>query len=197
MSLPSPTSANSDRNDLQSPTAVLTESLLSTKAATQVQSPPPSKDKNSPEALAVKAATREKVLDEIVSTERLYLSSLQLIQSVYAKPLQTPSLQSELGVTPSQMKTIFSNLDALSGFHVILEEELRSSLSKAHGDEKVVQVSKVFEKYGDFLRMYTSYVNNYQQSLQQLTQLLTNKKWSKWLQENKPKSKDMDLMRSG
>jgi len=54
----------------------------------------------------------------------------------------------------------------------------------------------VFNKYGDFLRMYTSYVNNYQESLNCLTSLQDNKKFQRFLQKAKEKqgSNGMDLM---
>lgn len=142
-----------------------------------------------------KLSTCERVVAEVLSTERLYIKSLQSLQSQYLRPLQTSSLQSELGVKPIQIQTIFSNLDGIVGFHQILLEELDSSVAKATPTNQVDAVAQIFLKFCDFMKMYTSYINNYEKSLHALTLLGENKKWSKFLQETRSKSKDgMDLM---
>jgi hypothetical protein len=99
-----------------------------------------------------KAATCDKVLEEIVSTERLYLANLQQVVSVYIKPLKDHGTQAELGLRPQQVSTIFSNLEGIVGFHAILHEELAACLKSqpADPDARVAKMAAIFNKYGDF-----------------------------------------------
>lgn len=67
----------------------------------------------SAEKAAKRAATCDKVLAEIVSTERLYLSNLQQVVSVYLKPLQAAHTQADLGLKPAHLQAIFANLEGI------------------------------------------------------------------------------------
>ena len=72
--------------------------------------------------------TCEKVLEEIVATERVYLANLQQVVSTYLTPLKDRDTQSDLGLKAAQVSTIFSNLEGIVGFHAILHEELAACL---------------------------------------------------------------------
>ena len=71
----------------------------------------------SAEKAAKRAATCDKVLAEIVSTERLYLSNLQQVVSVYLKPLQAAHTQADLGLKPAHLQAIFANLEGIGQSH--------------------------------------------------------------------------------
>ena len=71
----------------------------------------------SAERAAKRAATCDKVLAEIVSTERLYLSNLQQVVSVYLKPLQAAHTQADLGLKPAHLQAIFANLEGIGQSH--------------------------------------------------------------------------------
>jgi hypothetical protein len=127
-------------DDLQSPTSVLASSLVSSASSSTAA------------AATSKAVptTSERVVSEILTTERLYLNSLQTLQQQYLIPLQGFALQSELGVKPPQIAIIFSNLQGICGFHVILEEELRTKLAKVSAADQVTELAQIFVKYGQF-----------------------------------------------
>lgn len=124
----SPSSLHSAQSPL-SPNTELTASLLKVDttngdaagsggaAAAAAGGAPPASPQpaaaGSADKAAKRAATCDKVLAEIVSTERLYLSNLQQVVSVYLKPLQAAHTQADLGLKPAHLQAIFANLEGI------------------------------------------------------------------------------------
>ena len=149
-------------------------------------------------------STSERVAAEILSTERIYLQSLEQLQTVYLTPLK--SAASSLQVDTSGLNKVSIEINNLLGFHKIFEAELRSKLDNVdtttnaetnHSSDtpnRIDQLGSVFLKYADFLRMYTAYVNGYETVMNSLSTLHAEKKFVKFIQEQKLKHAASDLV---
>ncbi|KAJ3506063.1 hypothetical protein NLJ89_g7086 [Agrocybe chaxingu] len=131
---------------------------------------------------------RAGVIREIVVTERTYVKGLQELVDIYIKPAATPvNLLSGVGSTKdtvvpaSERKVVFGGIDALFSFHhdsflpalevaaaplmkptpdLDSDGQLSSSVAKAVGN--------IFVKHAAFMKMYSSYINNFDSSVQRV-----------------------------
>ncbi|KAH9486751.1 Guanine exchange factor for Rac 30 [Psilocybe cubensis] len=134
---------------------------------------------------------RAMVIREILVTERTYVKGLQELVDIYIKPAATPvNLLSGVGsskdtaVPASERKIVFGGIDALFSFHhdsflpalegaaaplmrpaaemqeADADGQLSLSVAKAVGD--------IFVKHAAFMRMYSSYINNFDSSVQRV-----------------------------
>lgn len=64
-------------------------------------------------------------------------------------------MQSDLGLKPVQLHAIFSNLDAIAGFHKYFLEELSAKLTASDDIvERIAALAQALLKFSDFLKMY-------------------------------------------
>jgi len=117
---------------------------------------------------------RQKVIDEIKSTEQQYVDSLFCVLANFMEPLK--KLSGKLGVTPKQIGLIFSNLPMLAQFHALFLADLQDQ-SKA--------LVEVFLQMADFLKMYTQYLNGYDKSIATINSLRANGKFQRLLEEKR------------
>ncbi|KDR85180.1 hypothetical protein GALMADRAFT_330695 [Galerina marginata CBS 339.88] len=134
---------------------------------------------------------RAMVIREILLTERTYVKGLQELVDIYIKPASTPvNLLSGVGsskdtVVPApERRIVFGGIDALFSFHndsflpalegaaaplmksgpamqdVDVDGQLSLGVAKAVGD--------IFVKHAAFMRMYSSYINNFDSSVQRV-----------------------------
>ncbi|KAF8912848.1 hypothetical protein CPB84DRAFT_1841295 [Gymnopilus junonius] len=132
---------------------------------------------------------RAMVIREIVLTERTYVKGLHELVDIYIKPASTPvNLLSGVGsskdtvVPAAERKIVFGGIDALFSFHndsflpalegaaaplmkpgaqdADIDGQLSLSVAKAVGN--------IFVKHAAFMRMYSSYINNFDSSVQRV-----------------------------
>ena len=103
---------------------------------------------------------RENILKEIVASEQAYCKFLNLLILKFIDPMRNI-------LPPEQMDSIFSNIAAIAPFHGTIEAELKKSRRK---------VVEVFNKYAPYLKVYTQYVNNYDNAMDTLDSLKGHKK---------------------
>ncbi|KAJ6519549.1 hypothetical protein C8R45DRAFT_951875 [Mycena sanguinolenta] len=136
---------------------------------------------------------RAMVAREIVVTERTYVKGLQELVDIYIKPGGAPvnvlGGSSKDSVVPaSERKIVFGGIDALFSFHKdsflpALEHaaapimKSSSELAEADADGQLsLSVAKaigsVFLKHSAFMKMYSSYINNFDNAVQRV------KNWS-------------------
>ncbi|KAJ7275319.1 hypothetical protein B0H12DRAFT_1005803 [Mycena haematopus] len=136
---------------------------------------------------------RAMVVREIVVTERTYVKGLQELVDIYIKPGAAPvnvlGGSSKDSVVPaSERKIVFGGIDALFSFHKesflpALESAaapiMKSSAELAEADadgQLSLSVAKaigsMFLKHTAFMRMYSSYINNFDNAVQRV------KNWS-------------------
>ncbi|KAG0709057.1 hypothetical protein DFH29DRAFT_355432 [Suillus ampliporus] len=134
---------------------------------------------------------RALVVREIVETEKTYAKGLQELVDIYIKPSGAPvNLISGVGsgkesVIPSaERKIVFSGIEALFSFH---KESFLPSLEKAAAPllqkppaggeldpngqlsvEVATAVAGCFLRYAAFMRMYSTYINNFDNSVQRI-----------------------------
>ncbi|KAG6887795.1 hypothetical protein C0995_012699 [Termitomyces sp. Mi166 len=127
---------------------------------------------------------RTMIVREIVATERTYVKGLQELMDIYIKPAcDTVNILSGVGsskdtvVPAAERKLVFGGLDALFSFHkdsflpaleVAAGPLMKSSESVQQADADgqlslsvVKAVGCMFLKHAAFMKMYSSYINNF------------------------------------
>lgn len=129
---------------------------------------------------------RERVVLEMLQTEKDYVRDLQLIVDLYKKPLVKRGL-----VSKEDINILFSNLEQLQE----VNGKLLVSLEEAQG-ESGGGVGKAFIEVSSYLMLYTDYVSNQDAALDKLVQLTqevegfnTFALYTQW----KPESRNLDL----
>ncbi|KAI0704872.1 hypothetical protein BC835DRAFT_1315493 [Cytidiella melzeri] len=131
---------------------------------------------------------RQRVVREIVETERTYVKGLQELVDIYIKPAAAPvnvlSGTAQAAVPLAERKVVFSGLEALFQFHKesflpsleraaeplmhppsdldLIDADGKTSLSVAR------QVAHTFVSHAAFMKMYSTYINNFDNSVQRL-----------------------------
>ena len=136
----------------------------------------------SPSSLEYKADMRERVRDEILTTEKFYVDCLNNLVRQYMEPLKKAG--PKMGVEPRHVSAIFGNLTVLAQFHVIFLDTLRTNPA----------TSAVFVQYADFLKMYTHYVAGYEKSIATINSLRGNKAFQRFMEEKRDQLKGRGIM---
>ncbi|KAG2350574.1 hypothetical protein BDR05DRAFT_954675 [Suillus weaverae] len=134
---------------------------------------------------------RALVVREIVETEKTYVKGLQELVDIYIKPSAAPvNLISGVGsgkettIPSAERKIVFSGIEALFSFHKesflpSLEKAAAPLLQKPPGSEELdpdgqlsvevaTAVAGCFLRYAAFMRMYSTYINNFDNSVQRI-----------------------------
>lgn len=134
---------------------------------------------------------RALVVREIVETEKTYVKGLQELVDIYIKPSAAPvNLISGVGsskettIPSAERKIVFSGIEALFSFHKesflpSLEKAAAPLLQKPPGIEEfdpdgqlsvevATAVAGCFLRYAAFMRMYSTYINNFDNSVQRI-----------------------------
>ncbi|KAF8649758.1 hypothetical protein AX16_005525 [Volvariella volvacea WC 439] len=134
---------------------------------------------------------RAMVVKEIVITERTYVKGLQELVDIYIKPASVQvNLLSGVGsskdtvVPAAERKVVFGGIEALFSFHrdsflPALEQaaaplmDPKLNLQQADPDGKlslqvVRAVASMFLKHAAFMKMYSTYINNFDNSVQRV-----------------------------
>ncbi|KAF9480056.1 hypothetical protein BDN70DRAFT_857500 [Pholiota conissans] len=135
---------------------------------------------------------RAMVIREIVITERTYVKGLQELVDIYIKPAATPvnilggvgSGGKDTVVPASERKVVFGGIDALFSFHndsfLPALEGAAAPLMKTHAEMQETDhdgqlslnvakaVGNIFVTHAAFMKMYSSYINNFDSSVQRV-----------------------------
>eukprot|EP00808_Paulinella_micropora_P004960 g47273.t1 len=125
----------------------------------------------SEEEKAKQAALGHKVAQELLETEETYVRCLATLCELFVVPLQT-QVGEGIGLSPEQIGKLVSNLETLHNFHEALIKDLR---------EKSAHPAAVLLQYGDFFKLYISYLNNYTETLDVINALRVKKKFQDFL----------------
>ena len=129
------------------------------------------------EARAAKAAADDKyhskrtnIAAEILVTERTYVQALNMMVKKYMNPLTACLMETPQGKTPIvsevELNSIFSTCQLLHTYHSMLLEGLERRITQ-WGPETLI--GDYFLQMSDFLRSYSTYVNNYDHAVATLT----------------------------
>lgn len=141
---------------------------------------------------------RALIIREIVQTERTYVKGLQELVDIYIRPSAAPvNLISGVGsgketiIPASERKIVFSGVEALFSFHKesflpTLEAAAIPLMKKPQAGEDIdpdgqlsVEVTRsvagIFLKHAAFMKMYSSYINNFDNSVQRIKHWSTDR----------------------
>lgn len=110
--------------------------------------------------------TRQKIKEEIISTEQSYVESLLTLVTHYVHPLK---IAKKLVVRPQTISALFANVELIANFH-------QTFLFAMQMDTTSETLSRVITKYADMLKVYAHYLANYTNALTQLSELIRNSK---------------------
>ncbi|OJT06934.1 Myosin-M heavy chain [Trametes pubescens] len=139
-------------------------------------------------------AKRSRIIREIVETERTYVKGLQELVDIYIRPASAPisglsGVQNKDTIVPAQeRKIVFSGLEALFYFHresflPALERAAAPLLSPTQTGDLDGQLSlyvardvaNTFVSHAAFMKMYSTYINNFDNSVQRIKMWTTDK----------------------
>lgn len=109
---------------------------------------------------------RHKIALEILNTEDTYLHGLHCLNDIFLQNLR--SLPPDV-LPPTTLKSIFSNIEVIYKYNTLIQNKVKSRVEKWFTEG--MMMGDVFLKFADFLKVYTSYVNNYNQAFKNLTEL--------------------------
>eukprot|EP01091_Cochliopodium_minus_P013311 TRINITY_DN425_c0_g2_i1.p1 TRINITY_DN425_c0_g2~~TRINITY_DN425_c0_g2_i1.p1 ORF type:complete len:746 (-),score=202.22 TRINITY_DN425_c0_g2_i1:64-2301(-) len=118
------------------------------------------------EKLEKRKEKRKHIVNEIFSTENTYLSVLNTLITSYKKPMENRKL-----IAPELIISIFSNVESIYLLHKIFIEELEP-LVKNFNEES--NLSPAFKNFNQSMKLYSEFINNYENSNTTLINLLQN-----------------------
>ncbi|KAF8585852.1 hypothetical protein K439DRAFT_1632325 [Ramaria rubella] len=135
---------------------------------------------------------RALIIKEIVETERTYVKGLQELIDIYVKPASLPvntlgnavASTKETIIPQQERKIVFNGLDSLFSFHSqsflpALEHAAKKLLRGPNAEPDVngeismtaaTSIANVFVSHAAFMRMYSTYINNFDNAVQRLKQ---------------------------
>jgi len=113
---------------------------------------------------------RGSIVEEILSTERNFVTKLGLVMTYFLKPLSENADSSAPFISRTNLRAIFSELTVIQGLNDVLLQSLEKAVENA-SPMYSARVGGVFLKVGSFLRWYHSYVSNYDNAFTTLKSL--------------------------
>ncbi len=129
---------------------------------------------------------RAKVAAEILSTEQSYVESLTVLCEVFVEPAKQ-------ALSPEEVSGLFSNIAVIASFNKTFLGELQTRLGAWTSES---EIADLFDKYAQFLKMYTQYVSNHDAATELLASLSAkNSRFQKLLAAARadPRSKVLEL----
>ncbi|KAJ1982566.1 hypothetical protein H4R33_004999 [Dimargaris cristalligena] len=121
---------------------------------------------------------RQRILQEIIATERTYVAGLQLVdRAFYAPLLQAAKHPSTLILTPKRISDIFSNFSDILNVNreFLLQLEGRFGLSPPPPDSTApptmpadatgIRIGDIFLSVAPFFKMYSVYIRNFHRAV--------------------------------
>jgi hypothetical protein len=107
---------------------------------------------------AKKLGERNKIINEIMSTERSYVRSLNALRVHYIDPLKREVMEDDkIPFTYNDIEKVFLNIEQIILIHHVLLQELET---KIEGWPKIY-LGEVFVNYSQFFSIYEQFINNY------------------------------------
>ncbi len=119
---------------------------------------------------------RDRIVQELLSTETSYVGSLQTLVDCFMKPLTlgTGCGTSDQLLTPSESRSIFANVDHLCRLNSSLLHSLEREMLQ-HGPSQA-RVGKILFEFAPFFRVYMSYIDAFSQQTRRLEEICAEKK---------------------
>ncbi|CAE6450941.1 unnamed protein product [Rhizoctonia solani] len=124
---------------------------------------------------------RVAIVREIIETEKSYVKGLQELLDIYVKPASEPApglnVNKETTIPAAERKIVFTGVDALLQFHkqsflpsLITAAEILSTAGPGEdvSTRAAHSVANVFVSHAAFMKMYFTYINNFDNAIQRL-----------------------------
>ena len=107
---------------------------------------------------------------------------------VFVRPLKVKAEKGSDKISPAEHATLFSNVEAIWRFHVMMLPALKTSPDG--------NVAAVMQAHADYLKMYTKYVADYTPALQTVNKLYKREGFVRMIrkQGELPAAEGLDLM---
>ncbi|KAI9007250.1 Dbl homology domain-containing protein [Gaertneriomyces semiglobifer] len=110
-------------------------------------------------------AKRNKIAHEILDSERRYVDSLLLLQQTFLDPLMAV-VGTDAEILPKRViQCIFSELAGIVNVNTELKRQLEDRIENVSWDPGHGRVGDIFLNMAPFLKMYSSYVKNFNSAL--------------------------------
>jgi len=123
--------------------------------------------------------TRYLVAKEILDTERTYVINLGICIKVFLKPLQDDYV---CAIEKEELRNLFSDIELIYQFNKMLLVQLESRLREWSTDQTL---GDVFLQVMEFLKVYSNYIQNYDNSISMMSKLQKREDFSNFLLECK------------
>eukprot|EP01091_Cochliopodium_minus_P009689 TRINITY_DN2439_c0_g1_i1.p1 TRINITY_DN2439_c0_g1~~TRINITY_DN2439_c0_g1_i1.p1 ORF type:complete len:352 (-),score=104.13 TRINITY_DN2439_c0_g1_i1:29-1084(-) len=145
------------------------------------------KDKLDPQQIQKMEEKRSRIVKEILSTEQSYGDQIKIMIEFYMKPMSNQKIVKE-----EKVKIIFGNIDVIYQIHLLFLESLQKGLNNYQSNPCI---SQVFLQLSDAMKLYSIYINGYDDSMDLIERKKKEKKkFDKFLKEQKVESKSqLDL----
>eukprot|EP00727_Mastigamoeba_balamuthi_P011263 m51a1_g676 putative splicing endonuclease positive effector (3357) ;mRNA; f:269460-283890 len=127
--------------------------------------------------LRERVSYRQRVVDELSSTEEDYLADLRLVDSVWQPELKKAGLMQQ-----SEMQVLFGNFGQLIFLSSELSGNLQRDRVKPESDQRV---GELFNKMIPFLKVYIEYCLNQIKGAEILADALKNKQFRDWMEKTR------------
>ncbi|KAL6041590.1 RhoGEF domain containing protein [Balamuthia mandrillaris] len=134
---------------------------------------------------------RKKIAQEIYDSEKSYVQSLRTIVEVFIEPLREK--KADAPITTDERKRIFGEIEVIKGYQEELLTDLGTRVNTWSIDQRL---GDIFKNMVSFLKVYTSYVNQFDQAILLLGQLLAERESFRALMtylENKKQCRGLKL----
>ncbi|XP_055362623.1 pleckstrin homology domain-containing family G member 3 [Betta splendens] len=116
----------------------------------------------------------DRVVMEIIETERMYVRDLRMIVEDYLAHIID---QSDLSIHPEQVCALFGNIEDIYEFN----SDLLQALDLCDSDP--VAIARCFVEKSEYFEIYTQYCTNYPNSVGALTECMRNKSLAKFFRD--------------
>eukprot|EP00026_Physarum_polycephalum_P000728 Phypoly_transcript_00729.p1 GENE.Phypoly_transcript_00729~~Phypoly_transcript_00729.p1 ORF type:complete len:1185 (+),score=285.31 Phypoly_transcript_00729:47-3601(+) len=117
---------------------------------------------------------RNEIAKEILNTEKKYVQNLDVLVELFLEPLKKM-------LTPQQIRQIFSNIEVIRGYNKTLLTRLDARMQVWYSKGQCL--GDIFVEVTEFLKVYTTYVNNYNTSIAIMTECMENPKFSAFIEK--------------
>ncbi|XP_063352398.1 pleckstrin homology domain-containing family G member 3-like isoform X2 [Pelmatolapia mariae] len=119
----------------------------------------------------------DRVVMEIIETERMYVRDLRMIVEDYLAHIIDQSDQLDLSIRPELVCALFGNIEDIYEFN----SELLQDLDQCDNDP--VAIARCFVMKSEYFDIYTQYCTNYPNSVAALTECMRNKSLAKFFRD--------------
>eukprot|EP01098_Paradermamoeba_levis_P003190 TRINITY_DN1484_c0_g9_i1.p1 TRINITY_DN1484_c0_g9~~TRINITY_DN1484_c0_g9_i1.p1 ORF type:complete len:304 (+),score=81.93 TRINITY_DN1484_c0_g9_i1:213-1124(+) len=162
-------------------TTTPTTTTTTTPQSSEKLSPPEEIAQTIPRVASPETQThRDRVAQEILKTEQLYLKNLSTLVKVFLMPLRAAVSEGNEIITTVEIRKIFSDIEVIININHELLRELEPRIQNWSSTQCL---GDVFLNMSKFLKVYTQYVNNYNIALATINECKQNTKFWKFLQE--------------